>query len=60
MRFITNILAVIGALVVSSAGFGIVMRQVLPKSTGIVRGPDKKPLAGVPVFLDRGGQAIER
>ena len=60
MRFITNALAVIGALVVSSAGFSVVMRQVLGKSTGIVRGPDDKPLARVPVFLDRGSSAIAR
>jgi hypothetical protein len=59
-RILINTLAVIGALTVLGAVTGFIIRRVANTATGIVLGPDRKPLARVPVFLDRGSLAIER
>lgn len=59
-RLVINALAVIGGLTLLGAASGFVIRRVANKTTGIVLGPDDKPLSRVPVFLDRGGWAIER
>jgi len=59
-RVLVTALAVIGALTLVNIAIGLAIRQVAGKSTGIVNGSDRKPLPRVPVFLDRGGSAIER
>ncbi len=59
-RPIVNALALIGALTLLTAVTGFVIRRLAGEGTGIVLGPDDKPLAHVSVFLDRGGSAIER
>jgi hypothetical protein len=59
-RILINTLAVIGALTVLGVMSGFIIRRVADKTTGIVLGPDDRPLARVPVFLDRGRSAIER
>jgi hypothetical protein len=59
-RILINTLAILGAMTVLEAISRFIIRHVADKTTGIVLGPDHKPLAHVPVFLDRGGWAIER
>ena len=58
--FIVGALAVVGALglIGSLVRFTMVKLDALPAN--VVIGPDGKPMAGVPVFLDRGGDGIER
>jgi hypothetical protein len=59
-RILVNALAVIGAFTV----VGMLLRVIITAAAGrdhvVVTGPDDKPLAHVPVFLDRGSMAIER
>jgi hypothetical protein len=59
-RLLINTLAVIGAITLLGAVAGFVIDRIARPTTGIVLGSDDKPLAHVPVFLDRGGVAIER
>ena len=59
-RLFINILAAIGALTVLSVVLGFAVRAFASGRTGVVLGRDGKPLAHVPVFLDRGSSAIER
>lgn len=59
-RFLVNGLAVVGVLTLFGIATSFVIRNVAGDGTGIVLGADQKPLAAVPVFLDRGGMAIER
>lgn len=59
--FVVRVLAVIGALTLLVWG-GTATARYLARSgpTGVVHGDGNVPLAGVPVFLDRGSSAIER
>ena len=60
-RVLINSLAVVGAVTVLGAATGFALRRVAAGGpTGIVLGPRDEPLVGVPVFLDRGGSAVER
>ena len=60
-RVLINILAVIGALNVLGAMTAFAYRRLSDGgAAGVVLGPDERPLAAVPVFLDRGSSAIER
>ena len=59
-RFVVNTLAVVGALTLLGILAGFVERRVRGDEFGVVMGPDERPLAHVPVFLDRGHGKIER
>lgn len=60
-RGVVNVLAVVGGLTLLSSAAGFVLsRYADGTGTGVVLGPGNKPLAGAPVFLDRGSSAIER
>jgi hypothetical protein len=53
-------LAVVGTIVLLGLGARLVISWIAGSGFGIVEGSNRKPLAHVPVFLDRGGSAIER
>jgi hypothetical protein len=58
---IFNLLAVVGGVTLLGALAGFVLHRYADSTaTGIVLGPDNKPLEGAPVFLDRGTGSIER
>lgn len=59
-RVIIYVLAAVGMFTLVSAVVGLGMRQLAGRATGVVLGLDERPLAQVPVFLDRGSVAIER
>jgi hypothetical protein len=59
-RTLINLLAVIGGLTILSVLAAFVLRQYDGSTSIVVMGPDEKPAAGAPVFLDRGSAAIER
>ena len=59
-RVVLYALAAIGGLVVAGSLVGFAVSRFADPATGVVLGPDKKPLRDVPVFLDRGTRAIER
>ncbi|MCR4341235.1 MAG: hypothetical protein NUW01_15265 [Gemmatimonadaceae bacterium] len=59
--FTFRALAVIGALTLLLWGGGAAARYLTRSGPmGVVRGEGEVPVAGLPVFLDRGGSAIER
>jgi len=59
-RFVINSLAIVGALTLVSILAGFVTRAVRGNTFGTVVGSDDRPLAHVPVFLNRGHRTIER
>ena len=61
-RLVVNALAFIGGLTVLASLAGFTLRHFVTDggATGIVLGADAKPVAGVPIFLNRGNAAIER
>ncbi|MES2180017.1 MAG: hypothetical protein V4550_19305 [Gemmatimonadota bacterium] len=59
-RFLLVGFATIGIMTVGSAATKFVTERSSKEFSGVVLGIDKMPKAKVPVFLDRGGFAIER
>lgn len=61
-RLVVNALAFIGGLTVLASLAGFTVRHLVSDggATGIVLDADAKPVAGVPIFLNRGNAAIER
>jgi hypothetical protein len=58
---LTYALVLVGALALLVVSAGYATKLAFRGSpTGVVHGPNDEPLAGVPVFLDRGEGAIER
>ena len=59
-RIVVNCLAFIGALALYNVGVGQLIRWSYDGATGVVMGPDDRPAANVPVFLDARNGYIER
>jgi hypothetical protein len=60
MRSVINALAVIGAISLLGVIGSLIPRSSYEGATGVVMGPEEKPAASIPVFLDRGDGIIER
>jgi len=60
-QYLFRVLAFLGALwVLGSVATFSIRRLTYHGATGVVMGPNERPASGVPVFLDRGGAAVER
>lgn len=59
-RYVINALAILGGWVVFTLLEKLVLQRTLGSALAIVQDSTNTPLAGVPVFLDRGNGAIER